>query len=165
MGQRLLDPSRLRRRDDDDGDAEDQRDLRSLRRRLPLLLVAALLISAVSPAASALILGLQAVVFAIGATRGPRIHPYGLIFQRAVAPRLGPATEREPVAPLKFAQLVGFIFAVVGVAGFLTAPLVGVVATALALVAAFLNAAFAVCLGCQLYPLVARLRRASAHRQ
>lgn len=129
------------------------------------VLVAALLISAVSPAASALILGLQAVVFAIGATRGPRIHPYGLIFQRAVAPRLGPATEREPVAPLKFAQLVGFIFAVVGVAGFLTAPLVGVVATAFALVAAFLNAAFAVCLGCQLYPLVARLRRASARRQ
>ena len=76
-----------------------------------------------------------------------------------MAPRLGPVTERELVAPLKFAQLVGLIFAVVGAAGFAAgAFLVGVVATAFALVAAFLNAAFGICLGCQLYPLVARLR-------
>jgi hypothetical protein len=27
------------------------------------------------------------------------------------------------------------------------------------LIAAFLNAAFGICLGCQIYPLVARLRR------
>ena len=33
-----------------------------------------------SPAAAAVILGLQAVVFAIGALGGPRKHPYGLIF-------------------------------------------------------------------------------------
>jgi hypothetical protein len=35
----------------------------------------------------------------------------------------------------------------------------GLTATAFALVAAFLNAAFGICLGCQLYPLVARFRR------
>ena len=60
-----------------------------------------------------------------------------------------------------FAQLVGFVFAVVGTAGFafgITA--LGLTATAFALVAAFLNAAFGICLGCQIYPLVARLRRA-----
>ena len=100
------------------------------------------------------------VVFAIGALRGPRQHPYGLIFAKLVAPRLSPVTEREPVPPLKFAQLVGFVFAVAGVAGFaLGVPLLGVVATAFALFAAFLNAAFGICLGCQIYPLVARLRR------
>jgi hypothetical protein len=69
-------------------------------------------------------------------------------------------TDREPVPPLKFAQLVGFLFAVVGAAGFafgLTA--LGLTATAFALVAAFLNAAFGICLGCQLYPLVTRFRR------
>jgi len=61
---------------------------------------------------------------------------------------------------LKFAQLVGFVFAVVGVSGFATGVAVlGLVATGFALVAAFLNAAFAICLGCQLYPLVARFRR------
>ena len=79
------------------------------------------------------------------------------MFATVVAPRLGPVNEREPVPPLKFAQLVGFVFAVVGVAGFAAgAALVGVIATASALVAAFLNAAFGICLGCQLYPLVAR---------
>ena len=62
--------------------------------------------------------------------------------------------------PLKFAQLVGFVFAVVGAVGFATGPrTLGLIATGFALVAAFLNAAFAICLGCQLYPLVARLRR------
>ena len=59
-----------------------------------------------------MILALQALVFAIGAWRGPRQHPYGLIFQCLVAPRLGPVTEKEPVPPLRFAQLVGFVFAV-----------------------------------------------------
>jgi Ca2+/Na+ antiporter len=83
------------------------------------------------------------------------------VFANVVAPRLGPVREREPVAPLKFAQLVGLVFAVVGVAGFAAgASLVGVIATAAALVAAFLNAAFGICLGCQLYPLVVRLKPA-----
>jgi MFS family permease len=123
------------------------------------VLVIALAVSAASPLAAAVILAVQAVVFAIGAVGGPRRHPYGRVFAAAVAPRLGPVTEREPVAPLKFAQLVGLIFAVVGSAGFAAgAFLVGVIATAFALVAAFLNAAFGICLGCQLYPLVARLR-------
>jgi Ca2+/Na+ antiporter len=123
------------------------------------VLVVTLIVSAVSPLAAAIILGLQAVVFAIGALAGPRRHPYGQLFAKVVAPRLGPVKEREPVPPLKFAQLVGLIFAVVGVAAFAAgASLVGVIATAFALVAAFLNAAFGICLGCQLYPLVARLR-------
>jgi hypothetical protein len=109
--------------------------------------------------AAAIVLGLQAVVFAIGAIGGPRSHPYGRVFARFVAPRLGPVTQREPVAPLKFAQLVGFVFAGIGAIGFATGLVtVGLVLTAFALIAAFLNAAFGICLGCQLYPLVARFR-------
>ena len=128
------------------------------------VLALTLLASARSAAPAGVILGLQAIVFAIGAALGPRRHPYGLIFARLVAPRLGPVTEREPVPPLKFAQLVGFVFAVVGAAAFAVGvPLAGVIATAFALAAAFLNAAFGICLGCQLYPLVARLRRTPAH--
>ena len=124
------------------------------------VLVIALIVSSFSLVAAAVILGLQAVVFAIGALGGPRKHPYGLIFAKLVAPRRGPVTEREPVPPLKFAQLVGFVFAVAGAVGFATGiTVLGLVATGFALVAAFLNAAFAICLGCQLYPLVARLRR------
>jgi Ca2+/Na+ antiporter len=126
-----------------------------------VVLVATLIVSGVNPLAAAVILGLQAVAFAVGAVAGPRRHPYGIVFANVVAPRLGPVREREPVAPLKFAQLVGLVFAVVGVAGFAAgASLVGVIATAAALVAAFLNAAFGICLGCQLYPLVVRLKPA-----
>ena len=126
-----------------------------------VVIVATLIAAAVNSIAAAVILAVQATVFAIGAWRGPRRHPYGLIFQRFVAPRLGPVTEKEPVPPLKFAQLVGFVFAVVGVVGFAAGvPLLGLVATGFALVAAFLNAAFGICLGCQIYPLVVRFRRA-----
>lgn len=125
------------------------------------VLIGTLLVAGVSEPAAAVLLGAQAVVFAIGAVGGPRKHPYGRLFATFIAPRLAPVTEREPVPPLKFAQLVGFVFAAVGAVGFafgITA--LGLTATAFALVAAFLNAAFGICLGCQIYPLVARLRRA-----
>jgi hypothetical protein len=127
-----------------------------------VVLVITLVVSGLSTPAAAVILALQAVVFAIGAAGGPRRHPYGLVFANVVAPRLGPVREREPVPPLKFAQLVGLVFAVIGAAGFgAGAPMVGLIATAAALVAAFLNAAFGICLGCQLYPLVVHLKPTS----
>jgi hypothetical protein len=103
----------------------------------------------------------QAVVFAVGAFAGLRYAPYGALFRVLVAPRLGPVREREPEAPPRFAQLVGFGFAVVGAAGYLLgAPVVGAVATGLALVAALLNAATGFCLGCELYLIVRRARTA-----
>ena len=98
----------------------------------------------------------QAVVFAVGAIAGLRYAPYALLFRLLVAPRLGPVREREAEAPPRFAQLVGLLFAVVGAVGYLLgAPVVGAVATGLALVAALLNAATGFCLGCELY-LIAR---------
>ncbi|ODQ93219.1 DUF4395 domain-containing protein [Mycolicibacterium holsaticum] len=124
------------------------------------VLVIALLVSTVSQLGAAVVLGVQAVVFAVGAAFGPRRHPYGRVFARLIAPRLSPVTEREPVPPLKFAQLVGLVFAAAGAVGFATGlSALGLIATGLALVAALLNAAFGICLGCQLYPLVARVRR------
>lgn len=126
------------------------------------VLVAVLVVSVFSPVAAGLLLAVQAVVFAVGAIVGPRRSPYGRLFARFVAPGLGPVTEREPVAPLKFAQLVGAVFATVGVVGFLTGlTLLGAIATGFALFAALLNAAVGFCLGCQIYPLVARFRRSN----
>ncbi|MDV7240857.1 MULTISPECIES: DUF4395 domain-containing protein [Rhodococcus] len=123
------------------------------------VLVAVFILSAFSLLAAGVLLALQAVVFAVGAATGPRRSPYGRIFGALVAPRLAPVTEKEPVAPLRFAQLVGFVFAAVGTIGFLAGSgIVGAVATGFALFAAFLNAAFGFCLGCQIYPLVARVR-------
>ncbi|SKD75905.1 integral membrane protein [Mycobacteroides abscessus subsp. massiliense] len=130
------------------------------------VLIITLAVSAVSPAAAAVILGLQAVVFAIGALLGPHRAPYGTIFRTLIQPRLSPVTEREPVPPLQFAQLLGFTFAAIGTIGFATGvTLPGVIATALALGAAFLNAAFGICLGCQIYPLITRLRRTQPSAQ
>ncbi|TDV40039.1 DUF4395 domain-containing protein [Actinophytocola oryzae] len=103
------------------------------------------------------LLAAQAVVFAIGAFAGFRAAPYSVVYRALVAPRLGPTDEREDTAPLRFAQGVGFGFAVLGVLGYAfdVTPL-GIVATALALAAAFLNAAFAFCLGCETYLLIRR---------
>src|SRR3954462_14725790 len=109
------------------------------------------------------LLAAQAVVFAVGAFAGLRYAPYGVLFRALVAPRLGPVREREPEAPPRFAQLVGLLFALVGAAGYLLgAPLVGAVATGLALVAALLNAATGFCLGCELYLTVRRAQTARA---
>ena len=105
---------------------------------------------------SGVLVAVQAVVFAVGAFAGIRRAPYALLFRVLVAPRLGPVREREPEAPLRFAQLVGLLFAATGAAGYLLgAPVLGAVATGLALVAALLNAATGFCLGCELY-LIAR---------
>ncbi|WP_433757471.1 DUF4395 domain-containing protein [Nocardia sp. CA-135398] len=124
------------------------------------VLVLVLLAAAVSTPVAAVLIAAQAVVFAIGAAYGPRRHPYGRIFAAFVAPRLGPTVETEPVAPLRFAQLLGLVFSAVSLLGFLVgSTVVGAVFAGFALFAAFLNAAFGICLGCQIYPLVARLRR------
>jgi hypothetical protein len=124
------------------------------------VLVLVLIAAAISAPVAAVLIAAQAVVFAIGAALGPRRHPYGRIFAAFVAPRIGAATETEPVAPLRFAQLLGLIFSAVSLLGFLAgSTVVGAVFAGFALFAAFLNAAFGICLGCQIYPLVARFRR------
>lgn len=106
---------------------------------------------------SGVLLALQAVVFLLGAVFGLRWAPYGLLFRSLVRPRLGPPTEFESEAPPRFAQAVGGVFAVVGTLGFAAGwPVLGLVATALALAAAFLNAAFGFCLGCEMYLLFRR---------
>jgi hypothetical protein len=100
----------------------------------------------------------QAVVFAIGAIGGLKRAPYGVLYRRLVRPRLGPPTELEAQAPPRFAQAVGLVFAAAGTIGYLTGVTpVGIVATAFALGAAFLNAAFDFCLGCEVHLRLVRL--------
>jgi len=99
----------------------------------------------------------QGLVFLIGAVRGPQFTPYGLIFKNFVKPRLNKLAPTEDVRPPKFAQAVGFIFALVGVVGgFAGLDLVFTIATGFALAAAFLNSAFNYCLGCEMYLLIVR---------
>ena len=103
----------------------------------------------------------QAVVFAIGAIRGPQFTPYALIFKKLIKPRLKSEITFEDVRPPQFAQSVGLGFALVAViASVVGAGGVFTVAVGFALAAAFLNAAFNFCLGCQVYLLLVRTRTA-----
>ncbi|WP_062205086.1 DUF4395 domain-containing protein [Streptomyces sp. NBRC 109706] len=103
------------------------------------------------------LLAWQALCFAIGALAGVARSPYGLLFRYVVRPRLGPTTEVEPPAPPRFAQAVGLFFAVLGLVGYFAGPdWLALTATACALAASFLNAAFGYCLGCETYLLLRR---------
>jgi hypothetical protein len=116
-----------------------------------------LVLAAVLVTGSGLLLAAQTAVFAAGALGGLQRSPYGLLYRALMRPRLAAPTELEDAAPPRFAQVVGLAFAAVGTAGYLTGAIwLGMAATALALAAAFLNAAFGYCLGCELYLLVRR---------
>ena len=104
-------------------------------------------------------LAVQAVVFAISVAFGVQASPDGQLFKRLVRPRIGAPKELEDAAPPRFAQVVGLVFAVLGLIGYLSgAEVLGVVATGFALVAAFVNAAVGLCLGCEAYLLIQRIR-------
>lgn len=119
----------------------------------------ALLLSDAATTAAAVLTGVQAVLFAIGAGLGVQKTPTGLFFRSVIRPRLSPPDELEDPAPPRFAQAVGLAFAVVATLGFATgAVLLGQVFAGFAFVAAFLNAVFGFCLGCELYLVGARLR-------
>ncbi len=99
----------------------------------------------------------QAVVFAIGATFGPHKSPYAYIYKTLVKPRLSGDVPTEDVRPPQFAQAVGLIFASFALLGSVAGlDLVFTIAVGMALAAAFLNAAFDFCLGCEMYLLLTR---------
>jgi hypothetical protein len=99
----------------------------------------------------------QTIVFAIGAFKGPQFTPYAFIYKSIVKPRLKGEAPAEDVRPPQFAQSVGLIFALVAIGGALSGvDAIFTVAVAFALGAAFLNAAFNFCLGCEIYLLLLR---------
>lgn len=121
------------------------------------LLVAALLLA--PSTATVLLLAFQLAAFASGVLLGPARTPYAWLFKTFVRPRLGPPVDTEDARPPRFAQAVGLAFAAVALLGYAAgAPVVGAVAAGMALGAAFLNAAFGFCLGCEMYLRIAKLR-------
>ncbi len=131
--------------------------------RLVASLTALVLAVALLLAPSAWTVGLlvvQSGLFALGATRGVQRTPYAWVFRTFVRPRLGAPAELEDAAPPRLAQTVGLAFTAVALVGYGTGlDLLGAVATGLALAAAFLNAAFGFCLGCEMYLLLSRATR------
>ncbi|MFC9917907.1 DUF4395 domain-containing protein [Agromyces binzhouensis] len=110
-------------------------------------------------AAALVLLVILAALFAWGAIAGVARHPFGLLYRALVRPRLAPPAELEDPRPPTFAQLVGLVVTATGVVlGMLGVAAAVPIAAAAAFFAAFLNAAFGYCLGCQLYLLLVRAR-------
>lgn len=127
-----------------------------------LVIVAAALIVP-DAGVSALLMAIQALFFAIGVAFGVQHTPTGLVFRTLIRPRLSPPADLEDPRPPRFAQAVGFVFAAVSVIGFASEALfLGQVAAGFAVIAAFLNAVFGFCLGCELYLLGLRVVRRPA---
>lgn len=120
-------------------------------------LITLVMFAAVLMTGNVWVLTVQAVMFAAGTFLGLARSPYGLLYKWLVRPRLGAPAELEDAAPPRFAQAVGLVISVVGIAGYGTglAPL-GMAAASLGLVAAVLNGVFGVCLGCEMYLLIRR---------
>ena len=124
---------------------------------ITVIVLAAALITAGSTV-SLVLIAWQTLVFGLGAFVGLYAQPYGVVFRKLICPRLTPPTELEDAAPPRFAQLVGFAFLAVALVAALTgASAVAVIAVGLALAAAFLNAAFNFCLGCEMYLMSKRV--------
>lgn len=112
--------------------------------------------------AALVVLAVLVASFALGVALGPGGTWQGWLFRRFVRPRLAPPDELEDPRPPRFAQLVGLVIAAAGlVLGLLGVGAAIPVSAALVLIASFLNAAFGLCLGCELYLLVVRLRAAT----
>jgi len=115
-----------------------------------------------------LLLLVTAVLF-LWAVLSPRTAPWGVLYRKAVAPRLAPPQDLEDPRPPRFAQGVGLFVVTIGLVLHLAGvPWALTIAAAAAFIAAFLNAVFGLCLGCQLYlvlqraGIVGRARPASA---
>ena len=124
---------------------------------ITVIVLAAALVTAGSPVGLVLIVW-QTLVFALGAFIGLYAQPYGVIFRKLICPRLTPPKELEDAAPPRFAQLVGFVFlAIALIATLVGASAIAIVAVGFALAAAFLNAVFNLCLGCEMYLISRRI--------
>lgn len=87
----------------------------------------------------------------------PRTAPWGVVYRSLVAPRLAPPAELEDPRPPRFAQGVGLFVSGSGVLLHLAGvPWALTLAAGAAFVAAVLNAAIGLCLGCELYLLLQR---------
>lgn len=118
---------------------------------LTSVVLALVLVTATTPV-GVVLLAAQALLFATGVALGVQRTPAAYLFRRFVRPRLSRPDHLEDPRPPRFAQGIGLVFAVVGLVGLVAGPAwLGYAATAMALVAALLNATVQVCLGCRIY--------------
>ena len=114
-----------------------------------LVLIAAIVL--ISTPVGVVLVAWQTVVFGLGAIVGLHAQPYGALYRAVVQPRLPRPTELEDAAGPRFSQGVGFVMLALALVCVLVGfTLVATILLSLALAAAFLNAAFGFCLGCEM---------------
>lgn len=108
------------------------------------------------------LVGLQALVFLVGAGLGVRRQPYVAFFTSVLGPRLAPAPRwQDPTAP-RVAQAIALVLLVVALVAWAFGGLtVAVVCVAAAFVVALTLALTGYCIGCQGYAVYQDLKRAS----
>ena len=134
----------------------DPRGLRVVAAITAVVLAAVLVIP--SEPVRIVLLAVQVAVFATAALIGLQASPYAIFYAKVVRPRIGAPAELEDARPPRFAQVVGLAFTTIALVALLVgATTIALVATAFALVAALLNAAVGLCLGCEMYLVLRRL--------
>ncbi len=89
---------------------------------------------------------------------GPRFSPLGLLATKVVAPRLPRFEKLVPGPPKRFVQAIGVVFSVMAsVLWLLGETGAARIVVALLAGAAFLEAAFGVCLGCRIFAVLMRI--------
>lgn len=110
-----------------------------------------------------------ALVLAGGAIGGPRLNLWGLLYRLLIARHLDPPSELEHPAPPRFAMTLGFLFLTASALILLVLPglveaWIGWVLALAVSGLALLAAATSVCVGCEIYVRIQRLRAPSKGR-
>ena len=100
-----------------------------------------------------------AAVLFLGAAFGPRYGPFLRLYVEVIKPRLAPPTELEDPRPPRFAATVGVVFLLAATVSFLAGnDVLGWVLALTVAALAGLAAATGICVGCEIYLVVARRR-------
>jgi hypothetical protein len=104
------------------------------------------------------VMGFAVVMFTFGSVLGPARHPYSYLYKYTLRKFLKAPAYLEPATPVHFAQIIGLVITVLGLTlGIFGVPYALPIAAAGAFMAAFVNAVFAYCIGCQMYLGLKRL--------
>jgi hypothetical protein len=104
------------------------------------------------------VMGFAVVMFTFGSVLGPARHPYSYLYKYTLRRFLKAPAYLEPATPVHFAQVIGLVITGLGLTlGIFGVPYALPIAAAAAFMAAFVNAVFAYCIGCQMYLGLKRL--------
>ena len=102
---------------------------------------------------------LFALVLLAGAALGPKYGPFLALYAKVIRPRLGPPREMEDPRPPRFSAALGVVVLTAGTLAFAAGhPGIGWGLALLVAALAGLSATTGICVGCEIYLLVARRR-------